>query len=55
MRLTFVVLAAPLESRYGSLKQLDSVGPAGETIRGELVARVEYRSRLQRIVAPLDR
>ena len=32
MHLTLVVLAAGLGSRYGSLKQLDSVGPAGETI-----------------------
>ena len=31
-RITLVVLAAGLGSRYGGLKQLDGVGPAGETL-----------------------
>ena len=29
---TLLILAAGLGSRYGGLKQLDPVGPAGETI-----------------------
>ncbi|MEY4940996.1 MAG: hypothetical protein RIQ93_2731 [Verrucomicrobiota bacterium] len=32
MSLTLVVLAAGLGSRYGGLKQMDPVGPAGETV-----------------------
>lgn len=32
MKLTLVVLAAGMGSRYGGLKQLDPVGPGGETI-----------------------
>ena len=32
MELTLVVLAAGMGSRYGGLKQLDPVGPAGEII-----------------------
>ncbi|MFH1497086.1 MAG: NTP transferase domain-containing protein [Verrucomicrobiota bacterium] len=32
MELTLVVLAAGMGSRYGGLKQLDPVGPSGETI-----------------------
>jgi hypothetical protein len=32
MKPTLVVLAAGIGSRYGSLKQMDQVGPAGETI-----------------------
>lgn len=32
MELTLVVLAAGLGSRYGGLKQVDAVGPGGETI-----------------------
>jgi NDP-sugar pyrophosphorylase family protein len=32
MHLTLVVLAAGMGSRYGGLKQLDAVGPAGETL-----------------------
>lgn len=32
MSLTLLVLAAGMGSRYGGLKQLDSVGPSGETI-----------------------
>lgn len=32
MSLTLVVLAAGMGSRYGGLKQLDGVGPAGETV-----------------------
>ncbi len=32
MKPTLLVLAAGMGSRYGGLKQLDSVGPAGETI-----------------------
>lgn len=32
MKPTLVVLAAGMGSRYGSLKQLDGVGPSGETI-----------------------
>lgn len=32
MELTLVVLAAGMGSRYGGLKQLDSIGPNGETI-----------------------
>jgi len=32
MKLTLVVLAAGMGSRYGGLKQLDGVGPNGETI-----------------------
>jgi len=32
MKKTLVVLAAGMGSRYGGLKQLDSIGPAGETI-----------------------
>jgi len=32
MKPTLVVLAAGIGSRYGSLKQMDSFGPAGETI-----------------------
>jgi len=31
-KLSLVVLAAGMGSRYGSLKQLDSIGPSGETI-----------------------
>ena len=30
--LTLLVMAAGMGSRYGGLKQLDSVGPNGETI-----------------------
>lgn len=32
MSLTLVVLAAGMGSRYGGLKQIDSVGPGGETV-----------------------
>lgn len=32
MKLTLLVLAAGMGSRYGGLKQLDEVGPSGETI-----------------------
>src|SRR5688572_17783194 len=32
MSLTLVVLAAGMGSRYGGLKQIDPVGPAGETV-----------------------
>jgi len=32
MKPTLVILAAGMGSRYGSLKQVDSLGPAGETI-----------------------
>jgi|688.fasta_scaffold174635_2 dTDP-glucose pyrophosphorylase len=32
MHLTLVILAAGMGSRYGGLKQLDGVGPAGETV-----------------------
>ncbi len=32
MKLTLVVLAAGMGSRYGGLKQLDQVGPSGETV-----------------------
>lgn len=32
MRMTLVILAAGMGSRYGGLKQLDGVGPAGETV-----------------------
>ncbi len=32
MSLTLIVLAAGMGSRYGGLKQLDGVGPAGETV-----------------------
>jgi hypothetical protein len=32
MELTLVILAAGVGSRYGGLKQLDAVGPSGETI-----------------------
>ncbi|MBM3874150.1 MAG: nucleotidyltransferase [Verrucomicrobia bacterium] len=32
MRLTLVILAAGMGSRYGGLKQLDAVGPSGETV-----------------------
>jgi len=32
MRPTLVILAAGIGSRYGSLKQLDKIGPSGETI-----------------------
>ncbi len=32
MKPTLFVLAAGMGSRYGGLKQLDGVGPAGETI-----------------------
>ena len=32
MDLTLLVLAAGMGSRYGGLKQLDQVGPSGETI-----------------------
>src|SRR5512137_2273189 len=32
MELTLVVLAAGIGSRYGGLKQVDSVGPGGETL-----------------------
>src|SRR4051812_4889442 len=32
MALTLVVLAAGMGSRYGGLKQIDPVGPGGETI-----------------------
>jgi len=32
MKPTLLVLAAGMGSRYGGLKQLDGVGPAGETI-----------------------
>src|SRR5690606_14822209 len=32
MALTLVVLAAGMGSRYGGLKQVDPVGPAGETV-----------------------
>lgn len=31
-RLTLVVLAAGMGSRYGGLKQVDPMGPAGETV-----------------------
>ena len=32
MKPTLLVLAAGMGSRYGSLKQIDPVGPSGETI-----------------------
>ncbi|MDR3365943.1 MAG: nucleotidyltransferase, partial [Prevotellaceae bacterium] len=32
MKPTLLVLAAGMGSRYGGLKQMDAVGPAGETI-----------------------
>ena len=32
MKPTLVILAAGMGSRYGSLKQVDPVGPSGETI-----------------------
>jgi choline kinase len=32
MNLTLLILAAGMGSRYGSLKQLDKIGPSGETI-----------------------
>ena len=32
MKLTLLVLAAGMGSRYGGLKQLDQVGPSGETV-----------------------
>ena len=32
MKPTLFVLAASMGSRYGGLKQLDGVGPSGETI-----------------------
>src|SRR3982751_202411 len=32
MSLTLLVLAAGLGSRYGGLKQIDPVGPSGETV-----------------------
>jgi CTP:molybdopterin cytidylyltransferase MocA len=32
MKPTLVVLAAGMGSRYGGLKQLDALGPSGETI-----------------------
>ena len=32
MPLTLVVLAAGMGSRYGGLKQVDPVGPSGETV-----------------------
>ena len=32
MKLTLVILAAGMGSRYGGLKQLDEVGPSGETV-----------------------
>ena len=32
MKPTLLVLAAGMGSRYGGLKQLDQVGPSGETI-----------------------
>src|SRR5688500_6772739 len=32
MSLTLVVLAAGIGSRYGGLKQIDPVGPSGETV-----------------------
>ena len=32
MKLTLLVLAAGMGSRYGGLKQLDEVGPSGETV-----------------------
>ena len=32
MKPTLMVMAAGMGSRYGGLKQLDSVGPSGETI-----------------------
>ncbi|MDD3886443.1 MAG: NTP transferase domain-containing protein, partial [Victivallaceae bacterium] len=31
-KMTLLVLAAGMGSRYGGLKQLDQVGPSGETI-----------------------
>ena len=32
MNMTLVVLAAGMGSRYGGLKQMDGVGPNGETL-----------------------
>ena len=32
MKPTLLILAAGIGSRYGGLKQIDSVGPSGETI-----------------------
>ena len=32
MAFTLVVLAAGMGSRYGGLKQIDPVGPSGETV-----------------------
>ena len=31
-KLTLVILAAGMGSRYGGLKQLDQLGPSGETV-----------------------
>ena len=35
MKPTLFLLAAGMGSRYGGLKQLDGLGPNGETIRSE--------------------
>ena len=32
MKPTLVILAAGIGSRYGGLKQIDTIGPSGETI-----------------------
>ena len=39
MQPTLLVLAAGMGSRYGGLKQIDPVGPSGETVLGYLFNR----------------
>ena len=66
---TLVVLAAGLASRYGSDKQLEAVGPAGELLleyalhdawragceRAVVIVRDELRSPLETVLAPWGR
>ncbi len=47
MKPTLLVLAAGMGSRYGGLKQLDGVGPSGETIMDySKIGRASCRERV---------
>ena len=65
MELTLLVLAAGMGSRYGGLKQLDQMGPSGETVmdysvfdamragfdRVVFVIRKDFEDEFKRVIA----